>query len=172
MYKLILIIGGVRSGKSDYAQKLASKSKKPVIYVATGEALDEEMKKRIEKHRKKRADNWKTIEEPKNVDKVILNLKEKKHLILIDCLTLLISNLILANLKEKEILKKVRNLLKVLKDKQFETVIVSNEVGMGVVPAHKLGRNFRDVAGRINQIIAQRADEVYFMISGIPLRIK
>jgi adenosylcobinamide kinase/adenosylcobinamide-phosphate guanylyltransferase len=172
MAKIILIIGGARSGKSIYAQELASNLSKKIVYIATGEGLDGEMRKRIKKHKKLRKTEWKTIEEPRNIDKAVLNLKGRKILVLIDCLTLLTSNLLLEGLREREILRKIRDLLKTLKKKKFQAILVSNEVGLGIVPDNKLGRDFRDILGRVNQIAAQSAEKVYLMVSGLPVKVK
>jgi adenosylcobinamide kinase/adenosylcobinamide-phosphate guanylyltransferase len=158
--------------ESIYAQELAAKLGKKIVYIATGEGLDKEMEKRIKKHKRTRKTSWKTIEEPKNINKVILNLKGRKISVLIDCLTLLTSNLLLEGLKEREILRKIRDLLKTLKKKKFQAILVSNEVGLGIVPDNKLGRDFRDILGRVNQIVAQAAEEVYFMVSGLPVKVK
>ncbi|MBI5894359.1 MAG: bifunctional adenosylcobinamide kinase/adenosylcobinamide-phosphate guanylyltransferase [Deltaproteobacteria bacterium] len=168
--RLIFITGGCRSGKSAYALKLAESMKGKKAYLATGEPLDKEMSERIKKHKKERGNSWATIEEPINIINIIR--KNKKYdVILLDCLTLWISNMLckseIRNPKS-EILK----LISACKDKKFTIIIVSNEVGLGIVPDNKVAREFRDIAGYANQSIAKKADEVYFVVSGIPIRLK
>jgi len=172
MGKLILIIGGARSGKSQYAVELAKKMGKEVVFLATGIAEDEEMKSRIKLHRESRPSSWRTIEERKNPLDVLINLKENYKVVILDCLTFLISNLLLDGVGEESILKKVKKLAEITSKTDYKLIVVSNEVGEGVVPHTQLGRNFRDVAGRANQIMADYAQEVYLMIAGIPLKLK
>lgn len=182
MAKIILITGGCRSGKSLFATRLASDLEHNVIYIATGQGLDDEMRQRIKVHKARRSDRWRTIEAPTDVAQVITGLKQDGPLILIDCLTMMVSNLILGQRQkrgnrgpekvEREVLKKVASMLKALKKRKSYAIIVTNEVGSGVVPDNRLARDFRDLAGRINQVVAKEADEVYLMVSGIPFRIK
>jgi len=171
MAKIILILGGARSGKSNYALSLA-KNQKKVAFIATCQGLDKEMRGRILRHQKSRPKSWKTFEEPKELANLLVKMGNVFDCIVIDCLTLLVSNLILSGHKEGGIFKKIKALLAELKKKKAKVIIVSNEVGLGIVPASKLGRNFRDIAGRVNQIAAKEADEVYFTISGIPIKVK
>jgi len=171
MGKIIFITGGARSGKSTYAASLAGKHKS-VAFVATCQALDKEMARRIKLHQQDRPGNWETFEEPKEVAGLINDLDNRFDCILIDCLTLLVSNLLLAKHKEEAILKEIEKTLKNLRKKKAQAVIVSNEVGLGLVPANKLGRDFRDIAGKVNQLAAKQADEVFFTVSGIPWNIK
>lgn len=171
MSKITLILGGARSGKSSYALSLAKKYKK-VAFIATCLGLDKEMQERIRLHKESRPKHWKTFEEPKDLAKLIGKLSNGFDCILIDCLTLLVSNLILSNNTEKQIFKKTEELLCVLSNKKVRVILVSNEVGLGLVPVSKLGRDFRDVAGRVNQLVAKNADEVFFIVAGIPLKIK
>ncbi len=171
MSKITLILGGARSGKSTYAIALAKKYKK-VAFVATCQALDKEMAERIELHRKTRPQNWKTFEESKDIASLLMKIENGFDCIIIDCLTLLVSNLILSGIKEKQILEKINAMLANLRKKKAKTIIVSNEVGLGIVPKNKLARNFRDIAGKINQIIAQESDTVFFMVAGIPMQLK
>ena len=171
MGKLTLILGGARSGKSAYALILAGKKKK-VAFVATCQGLDKEMRERILKHQKARPKHWKTFEEPRDLVALIARLGNGFDCIIIDCLTLLVSNLILAKHKEKAILEKCATLLSRLSKKKAKIILVSNEVGLGIVPVTKLGRNFRDIAGKINQLAGKEAKEVYFLAAGIPLKIK
>jgi len=174
MGKLILILGGARSGKSKFAVEQAEKlsSGRPrVVYVATASPLDEEMKRRIERHRKRRPPSWRTIEEKTDLTKILPKLR-KVNTVIIDCLTFLISNLLLSGKREGAILKRIREFSRILKRRNFTTLVVSNEVGMGIVPDTRLGRSFRDIAGQANQIIAELANEVYLLEAGIPIKIK
>ncbi|MCX5696123.1 MAG: bifunctional adenosylcobinamide kinase/adenosylcobinamide-phosphate guanylyltransferase [Candidatus Omnitrophica bacterium] len=171
MNKIILILGGARSGKSAQALSLA-KGKKKVAFIATGQGLDKEMRERILKHQASRPKNWKTFEEPKELADLMTKIGDSFDCIIIDCLTLLVSNLILSGKSQEQILKKIEDLVVVLKKKKAKVILVSNEVGLGIVPDNKLGRAFRDIAGRVNQTIAKEAGEVYFTISGLPLKIK
>lgn len=171
MGKITLILGGARSGKSNYALSLAKKYKK-VAFIATCQGLDKEMQERIILHKKARPKYWKTFEEPKELAKLIGELSNGFDCILIDCLTLLVSNLILAKDKQEQVIEKIKKLLFVLSKEKTRIIIVSNEVGLGLVPVNKLGREFRDIAGKINQIVAGKADEVLFMVAGLPMNIK
>jgi len=171
MSKLTFIIGGARSGKSRYALSLAKKYKK-VAFIATCQPLDKEMAERIKLHQNARPKNWKTFEETKELAPLLIKIGDRFDCIIIDCLTLLVSNLILSGCKENRILKKIILMLTNLRKKKARVIIVSNEVGLGLVPTNKLGRNFRDIAGKVNQLVAQEADEVFFTITGIPTKIK
>lgn len=180
--KLHFITGGARSGKSTFAEKLAVSLRKRVLYIATCEPGDEEMVKRAKLHRERRPPSWETIEEPYDVETVISTYGNRYGIILIDCLTLFVTNHLLKTGliddysreedKEKEVLQHVENMAKRLLEVDAHGIIVSNEVGMGLVPDNPLGRFYRDVLGKANQIAASMAHEVYFMVSGIPLRIK
>jgi len=177
--KLIFITGGARSGKSSFAEKIAAKTSKEVVYIATGQLLDEEMAFRIKKHREKRINTWETYEEPIEVRELVSRLGLEKEVILIDCLTLLTSNLLLRKEDkvedskwQEEILLEIKKLAEVSYKVPAQVIIVSNEVGMGLVPDNPLGRVYRDILGRANSIIADKADEVFMMVSGIPLKIK
>ncbi|MBI3753746.1 MAG: bifunctional adenosylcobinamide kinase/adenosylcobinamide-phosphate guanylyltransferase [Deltaproteobacteria bacterium] len=174
--KLIFILGGARSGKSAYALKLAESIAGERLYLATAEALDKEMAERIKKHKKERGNNWTTIEEPMRIADVIA--KDKKHaVILLDCLTLWLSNLItnyelrITNL-DSQIAKQIASLISACKKTKANIIVVSNEVGLGIVPDNPLARRFRDIAGIANQKMAEAADEVYFVVSRIGMRIK
>jgi len=171
MSEIILILGGARSGKSAYAAALAKKYKK-VAFIATGQGLDKEMKERIRLHKKARPKNWMTFEEPKDPVRLVADAGDSFDCIIIDCLTLLVSNLILSGFNEKNILDKMSALLEAVKKIKAKVIIVSNEVGLGLVPVNKLGRNFRDIAGKVNQAVAAEADTVFFTVSGIPLKLK
>ncbi len=171
MNNIVLILGGARSGKSAYALNLAKKHKK-VAFIATCQGMDKEMQERIRAHKKARPKNWTTFEEPKDLTGVVRTMGNSFDCIIIDCLTLLVSNLILAGHRERMILKEVEAALVQLKQKKATVIMVSNEVGLGLVPANALGRGFRDVTGKVNQRVAKEAGQVFFTISGIPVKIK
>lgn len=170
--KFILILGGVRSGKSSYAIRLAKKFKNKVVFIATATSFDKEMGKRINLHKRSRPRQWKLIEEGKDISSILSKLKGKYEIVLIDCLGLLISNLLASNLKDKEIEKKIKKLINIILKVNLTTILVSNEVGSGIVPDNPLARRFRDIVGFANQQMARCADEVILMQSGIPMRIK
>ena len=167
----IFILGGVRSGKSCFAQKLAKKLSHKVLFVATGEPLDEEMRARIDEHKKARPKSWRTLEMPTNIGQQLGAEIGDAEVVIIDCLTLLVSNRIgeeLDYLKaEKRVRAEIDGLIAAIDRLDASFIIISNEVGMGLVPENKLGRFYRDVLGKVHQLIAQHASEVYFMIAGI-----
>ena len=180
MSSIILVLGGARSGKSSFAEEIVAQlGGKDVVYLATAKAKDDEMKDRIAKHQADRPAEWQTIEEDKAVSSSLKDLA-KGSVVLLDCLTLLISNLLLADKKassdyskqEELIYVEINDIIKIAKRRKLDLVIVSNEVGQGVVPAYKSGRIYRDVVGRANQKIAAEADEVYITYAGIPVEIK
>lgn len=172
MSELILITGGARSGKSGYALKLAKSQKRKVIYIATAAPLDSEMKRRIRLHRKARRKDWLTIEEPIEVLKAVKKASKKNVAVILDCLTLLISNLMLKGFKDAVVYDKIKSIAAALKENAGLSIVVTNEVGGGIVPDNKLARKFRDLQGNANQIVAEAADCVYFLVSGIPMKIK
>ena len=172
MGKIIFILGGARSGKSSYAIRLAERLGRKVAFIATCLPLDKEMKRRIEIHKKNRPSHWQTFEGQKNILYLLKKLSSGFNIIIIDCLTLFISNLLLEGIDDNSIEDKINKMLDILKSIKCKSIIISNEVGLGIVPKNCLGRRFRDLAGRVNQIITQKADEVFFMISGLPLKIK
>ena len=171
MDKIILVLGGARSGKSAYALKLAKKYKQ-VAFIATCQALDKEMEERIKLHKEARPKHWQTFEEPLDLDLLLNKMAIGFDCIIIDCLTLLVSNLLLAGGNQKTIEGKIEQILVSLENRKGNVIIVSNEVGLGIVPEHKLGREFRDIAGKVNQIAASKADKVLFMVAGLPVNIK
>jgi len=162
----LLILGGARSWKSRYAESLAKGRK---IYVATAEASDAEMVARIEMHRQQRGEGWETYEVPLDLPGFLHDIDEKDCFILIDCLTIWMSNLMLAKL---DVRAEVEMLCEELKQSKGRVVLVSNEVGLGIVPATPLARQFRDEHGFLNQRVAEAADEVVFMIAGLPMVLK
>lgn len=176
MPRLIYITGGARSGKSRYAEQRALKFGQPLGYLATAQALDNEMDERIRIHRERRGEAWQTIEEPLQLPRVLADCDGRYNAILIDCLTLWLSNLLLhehlGQRAEARIMAAVDSLATTLSKMTTPLVIVSNEVGMGIVPEHRLGRIFRDIAGQANQMVAAAADEAWLVVSGIPMRLK
>ena len=169
--KLIFVLGGAASGKSQAALDLAGQGV-PRAFVATGQALDREMKVRIERHRSTRPPDWETAEVPLDIAEWFDENKYMYQVIVLDCLTLLLSNLKGKRLSDSAIFDVMTNLLLAIRATKARVVIVSNELGLGLVPAMKPVRAFRDLAGRINQQVAAEADEVYLTISGLPLRLK
>ena len=167
---IILVTGGVKSGKSKFAESLASKYNK-VYYVATNVFFDDEMKIKVEKHKSRRPSNWTTIEEGYDLEK-ILSQSESKACYLIDCITVYISNLLIKNGDDKEVIKKIEKLKKIIELRDSVFILVSNEVGLSVINENPLARKFTELAGVVNQIIASAADEVYLTVSGIHLKIK
>jgi adenosylcobinamide kinase / adenosylcobinamide-phosphate guanylyltransferase len=169
--KLVFITGGARSGKSSFALRETSKIPGAKAYIATAEASDEEMRERIENHKKQRAKDWDTFEEPIKVADVIQKIKAKYNLVIIDCLTLWLSNIMQGN---ADVMDEIEKLVHTLcaASPLSHVYIVSNEVGMGIVPDNELARRFRDMAGLLNQRVAEFADEVYLMVGGIPLKVK
>ena len=165
-------MGGARSGKSAYAIKLTKEARRNVLFLATAFASDEEMSRRIRLHKRNRPAGWKTIEVQKGLPSVLKGTSEKIGLIVIDCLTLYISNLILNDRTDAQIENEMKLVLKLLKNSNSDSIVVSNEVGLGIVPDNPLARKFRDLAGRINQKVAHCADRVYFMAAGIPVGLK
>lgn len=172
MKQFILILGGVRSGKSSYAVELAKKLKRRTVFIATATVSDSEMKKRIELHKKSRPRQWKLIEEDKDISLILPKLKGKYEVVLIDCLGLLIYNLLEDNLDDKKIEIRIKKLINTILKLKATTILVSNEVGMGIVPINPSARRFRDLVGLSNQLVAKKADEVIFMQAGIPMSIK
>jgi len=171
MKKTIFISGPVRSGKSRLAVELAKKSGKRVVFLATAQALDPQMQRRIKAHKKERPAAWHTIEEPVAVAAVIKK-RLAGELVILDCITLWLSNMLLAGLGLAVINARIKKFVETIKTCRAAVIIVSNEVGWGIVPENKLARDFRDIAGTANQKIAAVADEVYLCASGIPIRIK
>ncbi len=170
--KIVFITGGARSGKSQFALKLARKFPGPRAYLATAQALDKEMAERIRRHRKSRPRTWHTLEEPLRVADALKKQGPLFGLILLDCLTLWLSNTLMAGWSEKKILQEADQFIKACQGAKCSLIIVSNEVGLGIVPEYPAARMFRDLSGLIHQKMARAADEVYFMVSGLPQKIK
>lgn len=169
--QIIFVLGGAASGKSNVALKLAGETT-PKAFVATGQGLDDEMVLRIARHQATRSADWETAEVPIELAAWFSSHGKRHRTIVLDCVTLWLSNLIGAGVAEQAIAKRVTALLKAVRMTAARVVIVSNELGLGLVPAEPSARAFRDVAGRVNQQIAAAADEVHLIISGMPLRVK
>lgn len=178
-------MGGARSGKSNYAQDLAQKFSEKVLFVATAEALDKCMQRRIEKHKLDRPSHWITLEIPVNVARGLKGKMREAEVVIIDCLTLLVSNIMLGEGRglsgesgndisrtEASVVAEIDELIEFMRNTRAAFIIVSNEVGLGLVPDNEPGQVYRDLLGRTNQMVAQYADEVDFMIAGIPLKVK
>ena len=183
--KVVLITGGARSGKSSFALSMADKNGGRRYFLATAEPSDDEMRERIRRHRKERGEAWGTIEETSDIARVIRKLDIEDTVIVIDCITVWLANIILktcSTATDEDVLNDVENnaiertvseLVETLSGlKNASVYIVTNEVGMGIVPENRLARFFRDVAGRVNQRLADVSDSVFFIVSGIPVKIK
>lgn len=186
-----MILGGARSGKSTFAEQKAKElGGESVLYVATSETKDEEMQQRVEKHRAERPSAWGTLEAPRNVAQALRQGRSAAQVILVDCMTFLVANHLMdaaapegdpfddpradpfdASI-EAEVVAEVEALVAYVQASDVEMLVVSNEVGLGVVPPYELGRAYRDILGRANQILARHADEVHLLVAGIPMRIK
>jgi adenosylcobinamide kinase / adenosylcobinamide-phosphate guanylyltransferase len=179
MGTITLILGGARSGKSSHALCLAEESDRTVTFIATAQAMDEEMKARIQKHRAERPAGWETLELPTGIASHIAQIRSE--VIILDCITLLATNLMMQYVRddivEEEpymlaVQKEINELAGMLREKNHEWLIVSNEVGLGLVPPYQMGRVYRDALGWANQQLARTADKVIFMVSGIPMVVK
>jgi adenosylcobinamide kinase / adenosylcobinamide-phosphate guanylyltransferase len=179
MSRSTLILGGARSGKSSYAQSLAEASGKSVTFLATAQALDEEMSVRIQKHRAERPAGWETLEIPCDLASHLPQIKSE--VVILDCVTLLVSNLLMQFVQddlvnEKPFLsaveKEIEDLIAAIHVQNREWFIISNEVGLGLVPPYPMGRVYRDGLGWANQRLAREADKVILMVAGIPTTIK
>lgn len=185
--RLVLVTGGVRSGKSLFAEHLAATLGHKVLYLATSEIRDQEMALRVKAHQDRRPSNWSTIEEPIKIKEVISAIGQEYQVVLVDCLTLYISNLMAKNglmqendnndltvqpEQESIITHEIEQLCSVAKETCVTTLIVTNEVGWGIVPSYPLGRLFRDLVGQCNQIVAAHSDEVFLLVAGLPIKIK
>ena len=180
MGQITLLLGGARSGKSSYAQRLAEESGKSVTYLATAQALDdEEMSSRIQKHQSERPAHWQTLEIPLDI---ALHVGEiKSDLVILDCMTLLTTNLLMKFEKDElvdeapfteAVYKEVADLLDAIRAGKPDWLIISNEIGLGLVPPYQMGRVYRDLLGWANQRLAREADKVIFLVAGIPMVVK
>ena len=172
--RLILVTGGARAGKSRFALSLVEHaicSRR--LFIATAVACDAEMKAKIAKHREERNGLWKTLEEPSDLPRRIPErFLAKGSFLLVDCLPTFITNLMMAGRSDRQILVRVRKLLWTCRKPGVSTLVVTNEVGLGLVPEHRLGRRFRDLLGMANQDAARSADEVYLLVAGLPVKVK
>lgn len=176
---ITLILGGARSGKSSHAQSLAEATGKPVTFLATAQALDEEMRLRIQKHRLERPADWETLEIPCNIAEYVPQIKSE--VVILDCVTLLVSNVLMQFVKDdvvdeapylQAVQKEIEELILLIREKDQAWFIISNEVGLGLVPPYQMGRVYRDALGWANQRLAREADQVLFMVAGIPMVVK
>ncbi|MDK2868535.1 MAG: adenosylcobinamide kinase / adenosylcobinamide-phosphate guanylyltransferase [Clostridiales bacterium] len=180
------VTGGARSGKSRFAEAKVAVLGSKIAYIATAIPFDEGMQDRIAKHRRQRPASWETIEQYKQFETLVHQKAfSEADALIFDCATVMITNMMMdsgldfdtidvesVNSLESEIAKEVEKLLNVCRENDKQLVIVSNEVGLGLVPSYRMGNFFRDIQGRINQLLAREADEVHFVVSGIPLKIK
>ncbi len=167
--RLTLVLGGARSGKSAFAERLVLGAGLEPVYIATAQALDGEMADRIERHRRQRGTGWRVVEEPLELAQALATEARPGRAVLVDCLTLWLTNVLLA---EREPRLEADRLLEAVEGLAGPAVLVSNEVGLGVVPADALSRRFVDEAGRLHQRLAAAAQEVVFMAAGLPLHLK
>ena len=191
MGRLTLILGGARSGKSTFAERRAKElGGESVLYVATSETKDEEMQQRVTNHRLARPAGWKTLEAPRGVVEALHQASSDARVVLLDCMTFLVANHLMDAAAPKEdpfdapsadpfnpqieanVVTEVEALVSYTQGSDIELLVVSNEVGLGVVPPYELGRAYRDILGRANQILARHADEVYLLVAGIPMKVK
>jgi len=195
MSQFTLITGGARSGKSSFAELLAAQAKRPVIYIATAQIWDTEMAIRVKKHQEQRPSSWRLVEEPLNIRDTLTQLKDEEGVILLDCVTLWLTNMLLAGQAaqpqtdqavtsesqtsphiykhvEPQILAKVQEVAQLAQEIKPKVIFVTNEVGQGIVPENPLARAYRDLAGRSNQILARQAEQVYLVVAGYPIDLK
>ena len=168
---IVLIGGGSRSGKSRYALEYARTKGRPLAYIATAEVRDEEMRSRAGAHRAERGTDFHTVEEPLELDLAVANAVTGHRAVVVDCLTLWLSNLMMQQ-RPRDIVRETASMLRVGSEAEATVILVTNEVGCGIVPENDLSRRFRDSAGAMNQQAAQAAAEVYWMAFGCPLRVK
>jgi adenosylcobinamide kinase/adenosylcobinamide-phosphate guanylyltransferase len=165
---LTFVLGGARSGKSRHAEELISQLPAPWTYIATAEAFDDEMRARIAHHRARRDDRWQTLDAPLDLVGVLNKIPDGAP-VLVDCLTLWLTNVILG---DYDVEAECHRLVETLSQPRGPWFVVSNEVGLGIVPENALARRFRDEAGRLNQMVAGKADRVLFMVAGLPMKVK
>lgn len=167
-----LILGGARSGKSRYAEQLALQSQKSVVYIATAQAQDAEMQTRIQHHQASRPAEWLTIEEPLSLAATLVAQAQPERILLVDCLTLWLTNLLCLEDSEQRLTSELNALYAILPQLSSELILVSNETGLGVVPMGELTRRYVDEAGRMHQRLAVQMQQVIFMIAGLPQVLK
>ena len=180
--KGILVTGGVRSGKSQFVQEMALRLEQPVLFIATAEAGDDEMKCRIAEHRKARPAGWRTLEATDYLCRKIEQSAAHAQTVIIDCITLLVSNIVTGSCLpdgqvdtgkvEKKLNTEIEELIRCIQQSKATFIMVTNEVGLGLVPVNPMGRFYRDLLGKANQRLARQADEVYLMVAGLPVRVK
>lgn len=179
MSQLTLILGGARSGKSSHALRLAEETRKPVTFIATAQAYDDEMSARIQKHKAERPTHWQTLELPLHIAPNVSQVKS--DLVILDCVTLWVTNLLMQFVKDDLVDEvpfmqtaqaETEALLTAIRKTEQDWLIVSNEVGLGLVPPYQMGRVYRDALGWVNQRFAKEADKVVYMVAGIPMMIK
>ena len=173
MNNVIFVIGGCRSGKSKHALQIAEDmpgGRK--IYMATCVPQDDEMKQRVVKHQSERSENWTTVEAPLLLPESILEHSTKADVVLVDCLTLWLSNLLMETIDDAKLEGMISQLTDALKNAACPIILVSNEVGTGIVPENKLARQYRDLIGLVNQSVAQTANKVFWVVAGIPVTVK
>ena len=179
----ILVTGGARSGKSTYAEELAKKLDGTVLFVATAEAGDEEMKRRIEMHKRLRPDSWRTLEVSRNVGSQIKKDIGRASVVIVDCITLLVNNILCCHIDqagemtdieaiEQEVVFETKDLIDCMTNSQASFIVVTNEVGTGLIPANPMGRLYRDLLGKANQMLARHVGQVYLLVAGLPLQLK
>jgi adenosylcobinamide kinase/adenosylcobinamide-phosphate guanylyltransferase len=170
--KIVFVTGGCRSGKSRFAIEFADSHFEEKIFVATCKAQDQEMRKRIKEHQRTRGSEWETVEVPTALAEAVATHASKCDVILIDCLTLWTNNLLAEGGSQEEILTHTDALIQAIDEARCSVILVSNEVGCGIVPENELARRFRDIEGLVNQKVAACADTVVWMVAGIPVPIK
>ncbi|MBK0063207.1 MULTISPECIES: bifunctional adenosylcobinamide kinase/adenosylcobinamide-phosphate guanylyltransferase [unclassified Acinetobacter] len=168
---LHLILGGARSGKSQHAESIAQAQAHPVTYIATAQALDEEMQRRVQHHQQRRPSEWRVIEEPIALAQQLELIDQPQQLILVDCLTLWLSNLLLLDNPDGQLIE-CDNLLQLLPKLYSDIILVSNETGLGIVPMGEITRRFVDESGRLHQRLGKIADKVEFCVAGFPMLLK
>jgi len=182
---LILVTGGARSGKSTFAEEKIKGFGDKILYIATATGFDDEMRERIKRHRSQRPESWETLEAFRDFDKMLPEIVKKYDAVLLDCITVMVSNIMLQKAMdweslstedirqaEEEVDREIEKLLSVVEESDVPFIMVTNELGLGVVPPTVLGRAMRDIGGRVNQRLARAANEVYLCVSGIPVKIK
>lgn len=180
--KGILVTGGARSGKSQFVQEMALRLELPVLFVATAEVGDDEMKCRIAEHRKTRPTGWRTLEATAHICRRIEQSIGNAQIVIIDCITLLVSNIVTGSCLpdgqvdmgkvEEKLNTEIEGLIRCIQQAKATFIMVTNEVGLGLVPVNPMGRLYRDLLGKANQRLARQADEVYLMVAGLPVRVK